>query len=115
MDRDPLFTKEFRDTLKDAGTEPVRLPPRSPNLNAHCERFVLSIKRECLEQLILFSEAQLRRACTEFCSHYHLERNHQGLGNRLIDGSNLAANNDGEIGCKHRLGGLLKYYHHDAA
>lgn len=109
-DRDPLFTKKFRDILATGGVKSVRLPPRSPNLNPHAERFVLSIKSECLDRLILFTEAQLRRACSEYISHYHGERNHQGLDNRLIDNSRHAANDDGPIVCTERLGGLLKYY-----
>ena len=114
-DRDPLFTAAFVDILASAGVEAVRLPPRSPNLNPHAERFVLSIKRECLRRLILFSEGQLRRACAEFISHYHAERNHQGLGNALMDTDGLAANTDGQIQCRERLGGLLRYYHREAA
>lgn len=109
-DRDPLFTECFREILAAAGVEAVRLPPRSPNLNSYAERFVLSIKSECLNHLILFSEAQLRRACTGFVSHYHLERNHQGLRNELIDESAKAANDDGDVVCDERLGGLLKFY-----
>jgi hypothetical protein len=114
-DRDPLFTKGFRDILASAGVEAVQLPPRSPNLNPHAERFVLSIRSECLDRLILFSEAQLRRACTEFLAHYHVERNRQGLENRLIDEPAMAANDDGDVLCRERLGGLLKYYHRQAA
>jgi putative transposase len=109
-DRDPLFTDRFRDILGSAGVKSVRLPPRSPNLSPHAERFVLSIKSECLNRLILFSEAQLRRACTEFVAHYHTQRPHQGLDNRLIDSTGVAANGDGEVVCTERLGGLLKHY-----
>ena len=65
--------------------ESIRLPARSPNLNAFAERFVRSIKSECLENLILVGEPSLRRAVEEFCIHYHEERNHQGLGNKLIE------------------------------
>jgi transposase InsO family protein len=83
-DRDPLFTDAFLSSLKDAGVESVKLPPRSPNLNAHAERFVRSIKESCLERLILFGESSLRTAVQNFVAHYHGERNHQGLGNRLI-------------------------------
>ena len=115
VDRDPLFTKAFADILASAGVERVRLPPRSPNLNAHAERFVLSIKSECLSRLILFTEAQLRRAVASYAAHYHRERNHQGLGNRLIDARGLAANTDGAIECRTRLGGLLCYYRRKAA
>ena len=76
-DRDPLFSKAFRDVLRDAPetVKPVRLPPRSPDLNAHVERFVLSIKSECLDRMVILGETQLRHACSEFVDHYHEERN----------------------------------------
>jgi putative transposase len=83
-DRDPLFTDEFLRTLKDTGVASVKLPARSPNLNAHAERFVRSVKESCLERLILFGESSLRTAVQNFVAHYHSERNHQGLDNRLI-------------------------------
>jgi transposase InsO family protein len=113
-DRDPLFTREFRDILSATGVNSVRLPPRSPNLNPHAERFVLSIKSECLNRLILTSEAQLRRSVHSYLAHYHGERPHQGLGNRLISGV-TAAHSDGDLVCPERLGGLLRYYHREAA
>ena len=69
-DRDPLFTEEFLSTLKDANVESVKLPPRSPNLNAHPERVVRSIKECCLDRLILFGETSLKRALSEFVEHY---------------------------------------------
>jgi len=68
-DRDPLFTKAFRETLESAGVRPVRLPSRSPNLNAYAERFVRSIKSECLAQVIPIGEAHLRRAVREYIEH----------------------------------------------
>jgi len=115
-DRDPLYTKEFRELLEKAGIRSVRLPPRCPNLNAYAERFVLSIKSECLNRMIFFGERHLRHAIDEFMAHYHMERNHQGLENRLIvadsDGSQLAR---GRIECRERLGGLLSYYHYGEA
>ena len=114
-DRDPVFTEAFRATLKAGGVKSVLLPPRSTNLNAFAERFVLSIKSECLDRLIFFGEAQLQRAVTEYVLHYHGERNHQGLENRLISGQSPAANTDGEVRCRQRLGGLLGYYHREAA
>ena len=83
-DRDPLYTREFVSMLAEAGIESVKLPPRSPNLNAYAERFVKTIKESCLERMILFGEDSLRNAVREFVEHYHLERNHQGLGNALI-------------------------------
>ena len=83
-DRDPLYTKKFRSILRDAGVESVKLPLRSPNLNAFAERFVRSIKEECLSKLILSSEQQLRHVLSEYLEYYHQERIHQGIG-RIID------------------------------
>ena len=113
-DRDTLFSEAFRETLAAAGVQTVRLPPRSPNLNAFAERFVRTIKESCLDRLILIGEASLRRAIREFVAHYHGERNHQGLQNQLIVRPG-ADRRDGTIACRERLGGLLKYYHRPAA
>ena len=113
-DRDPLFTEHFRGILKTANVKSLRLPPKSPNLNAFAERFVLSIKSECLNRMIFFSEVQLHCAIKEYVAHYHLERNHQGVGNELLKGS-AAANSDGDVVCHERLGGMLKYYSREAA
>jgi putative transposase len=77
-DRATVFTKEFVSILGYAGVESIHLPGRSPNLNAFAERFVRSIKSECLDHLILVGERSLRRAVDDFCAHYHEERNHQG-------------------------------------
>jgi transposase len=78
MDRDTKFSEAFRSMVIESDVEPVRLPPKSPNLNAHIERFMCSIKEECLERLILFGEESLRNAVSEFLAHFHLERSHQG-------------------------------------
>ena len=115
LDRDGKYTEEFRDFLTDSGTNIVRLPARSPNLNAYAERFVLSIKSECLDRMIFFTERSLRRAVTSYCSHYHRERCHQGLGNRLIEPDESPRHANGAIRCRERLGGLLRYYYRDAA
>jgi transposase InsO family protein len=108
QDRDPLFTAEFQSILTSVGIGCVKLPPRSPNLNAHAERFVRSIKESCLNGLILFGEHSLRRAICEFVTHYHQERNHQGFGNRLIE-PNLDAQATGAVCRNQRLGGMLNY------
>ena len=87
-------------------------PGQSPNLNAHAERWVRSIKEECLSKLILFGETSLRRVVSEYLEHYHQERNHQGKGNILLFPASTP-NEPGPraaIGCRERLGGLLKYY-----
>ena len=114
-DRDPLFTNTLRDTLAATGVETVRLPPKSPNLNAFAERFVRTIKESCLERLILVGEASLCRAVREFVAHYHEERNHQGLGTVLIFPSRDQTPVRDKVACRERLGGLLKYYHRPAA
>jgi transposase InsO family protein len=115
LDRDPLFTVEFRNTLAAAGVECVRLPPRSPNLNAHAERFVRTIKESCLKRMIFFGEGSLRKAVGEFVCHYHHERNHQGLGNRLIIADDCHPGNKGAIQRRERMGGMLNYYYREAA
>jgi putative transposase len=109
-DRDPFFTKAFRETLESSGVHPVRLSSRSPNLNAYAERFVRSIKSECLAQVIPIGEAHLRRAVREYVEHYHGERNHQGIENRLIDSSGDKSRTSGSIERRERLGGLLRFY-----
>src|SRR5215468_5438132 len=108
-DRDPLYTREFLATLATVGIESVKLPPQSPNLNAYAERFVRTIKEGCLEQMILFSERALRKAVREFVAHYHLERNHQGLDNRLIIPTGTAVATSGTVQTRSRLGGMLNY------
>ena len=116
-DRDSRFTHSFRAIVKSGQVEPLKLPVRSPNLNAYAERWVRSVKEECLSKLILFGEASLRRALREYVTHHHTERNHQGKGNVLLFPTATKAINriDGSVGCKERLGGLLKYYHREAA
>jgi putative transposase len=98
-----------RRLLREAGVRVVQTPLQAPNANAYAERFVRSIKEECLDRMIPLGERHFRRALTEFVTHYHQERNHQGLGNRLIDavGSYRGA---GRIRRRSRLSGLLNYY-----
>ena len=84
-DRDPLFTDEFRQILWSGGVQTVKLPARSPDLNAYAERFVRSIREECLSRVIPLGERHLRWVIGEYVKHYHVERNHQGLGNELIE------------------------------
>jgi len=114
-DRDPLFTTEFVEILKSTGVQSVKLPPRSPNLNAHAECFVRTIKESCLERMILFGEGSLRKAIHEFVEPYHRERNHQGLDNRLILPEQLIGDRAGAIQRRQRLGGMLNFYYRQAA
>ena len=115
LDRDNKFTTDFRNLIEHSGTDVIRLPHRSPNLNAYAERFVLSIKSECLDRMIFFGERSLRRAVAEFVRHYHGERNHQGLGNTLIEPDEGAEDRHGGVRCRQRLGGMLNYYYREAA
>ena len=107
-DRDTKFTDQFKRILRDVGVEVVLTPKRAPNCNAYAERFVLSIKSECLRRMIFFGEASLRRAISEYVKHYHGERAHQGIGNERIEQRDAVG--EGEIICDERLGGLLKCY-----
>ncbi len=114
-DRDNKFTEAFDQYLRDHGVEPVVLPPRSPNLHAHCERFVRSIKEEALSRMIFLGEGSLRYALNQYLSHYHAERNHQGLDNQLIAPEPEVGGPRGQVRHRERLGGLLSYYHREAA
>lgn len=114
-DRDPLFAVAFTIVLRFGGVRTVRLPARSPNLNAYAERFVRSIKSECLSKVIPLSETHLRRTVTEYTDDYHLERNHRGLGNHLIARSRARNRKIGRVVCRERLGGLLNFYEREAA
>jgi putative transposase len=115
LDRDAKYSVAFRRLLRECGVKPIRLPPQSPNLNAHLERFLRSLKEECLWRLVFFGEASLRRAVGQFLEHYHRERNHQGLNNRLIEAGDGIGRSVGTVHCRQRLGGILKYYHRSAA
>lgn len=116
-DRDAKFTRAFQRILESGGVEPVTLPPRSPNLNAYAERWVRSLKEECLSRLILFGESSLHRALREYLLHFHHERNHQGRGNVLLFPASRARTLDpnAPVQCRERLGGLLRYYYQAAA
>jgi hypothetical protein len=115
VDRDAKYTERFRTLVKESGTEIIRLPPMSPNLNAYAERFVRSITDECLGRMIFLGQASLRRAISEFAAHYHTERNHQGLANRLIRPQRQEMASRGAIYRRQRFGGMLNYYYRAAA
>jgi len=115
LDRDDKFCPAFQAILEDEDIHPVPLPPKSPNLNAHLERFFGSLKAECLERMIFFGETMLRTAIRQFLDHYHAERNHQGLANQILQPGDEVGRREGEIRCRERLGGLLRYYYRDAA
>ena len=115
LDADSKFTAEFRRILEDAGVVVVRTAFQAPNMNAFAERWVLSVKAECLSKMILFGAESLRRALREYCAHHHTERPHQGLGNEIIEPDQPAVSPTGRVIETERLGGLLRSYRRSAA
>jgi transposase InsO family protein len=115
LDRDGKYSDGFRNVLVREGIHVVRLPPRSPNLNAFAERFVRSIKEECLNRMIFFGQASLRHTITQYMTHYHDERNHQGLENRLLRSLRAVGEPHARVKRRQRLGGMLSYYYREAA
>ena len=114
-DRDAKYCPAFQQTIDEAGVKRVVLPARSPNLNAYAERWVKSMKEECLSRQILFGERALRHALAQYHLHYHHERNHQGKGKTLLlPVSSQVGKREGPIHCQERLGGLRKYYYREA-
>ena len=114
LDRDTKYTDEFRNVLIREGIHLIRLPRQSPNLNAFAERFVRSIKSECLNRMVFFGHASLQHAMSHFMAHYHTERNHQGLANQLLRPAPILAPSQ-SVHRRQRLGGMLNYYHRAAA
>jgi transposase InsO family protein len=114
-DRDTKYTDSFRAIIESGQVKTIRLPARSPNLNAYSERWVRSVKEECLSKLILFGEGSLRRILQNYVAHYHAERNHQGKGNVLLFPQMTQSLREAPVQCHERLGGLLRYYHRQAA
>jgi transposase InsO family protein len=113
IDRDAIFSPRFKSILRGSGVEIPLTAYQAPNMNAHAERFVRSIKSECLDRMIFLGRESLDRAMAEYAAHYHEERSHQGIGNELVSGAE--AQRAGVVGTSERLGGLLKYYHRRAA
>ena len=115
LDLDTKFTDRFKGILKSAGVEVVNTAYQVPNMNAFAERWVLSVKSECLNRMILFGEASLRRALGQYCDHFHTKRPHQGIGNELIAATKPSeSSDDGVVVETKRLGGLLRSYHRAA-
>ncbi len=116
-DRDSKYCASFRELIAAEKVKALALPPKSPNLNAFAERWVRTVKEECLSKLILFGERSLKRAPQHFEMHYHQERNHQGKNNLLLFPlpPRPSVRNCQKLRCRQRLGGLLKYYELEAA
>ena len=114
-DCDPLYTRVCGEILTSGDVGPIRLPPKSPNLNAYAERFVRSIKEECLHRVVPLGEGHLRLIVHEYVEHYHRERNHQGLDNQLLQRPPPPVRADADVQRRERLGGLLSFYYREAA
>jgi hypothetical protein len=117
-DRDPLFTKAWTALLKSSGVKCVPIPAHSPNCSPHAERFVKTIRTECLDQFVILGERHLRYLVGTFVAHYLTERFHQGLGGQLIRPPASASHDNaglGPIRCRSGLGGLLNFYYREAA
>jgi len=114
-ERDAKFLHSFDRMLRASGVEPIVLPPRNPNLNAYCERFVRSIREEALNQMLLLGEHSLHVVIRHYLAHYHQERNHQGFDNQLIAAEPGMDRQSGPVVRRERLGGLRSYYYREAA
>jgi transposase InsO family protein len=115
-DRDGKFCPAFRDILQSEGIRTLMLPYQSPNLNAYAERWVRSLKEECLSKMIILGEPMLRNALREYLAHFHTERNHQGLGRIPFPAPELSRGSPkGKIIRRQRLGGILNFYFREAA
>ena len=113
-DRDGNYCPAFDEAVRDGGVRPVRLPPRSPNLNAYAERWMRSVKDACLAKLILVGEPALRTAVRAYVEHCHGERTHQGKDHLLLFPCEEMGQH-GPMLCRERLGSLLKFYYRPAA
>jgi len=117
-DGDTKFTQKFDEIFKSEGIKVKKLPYRSPNLNAFAERFVQSIKQECLDHFLVFGESHLEHLIREYERHYNTVRPHQGLGNATIPAPPPPTEvplDPCEIECDSRLGGVLRHYYRIAA
>ena len=118
-DRDPVFTAAWKALLQTGGVKCVPIPAQSPNCNPHAERFVKTVRTECLDHFVIFGERHLRHLLKEFMGHYLTERYHQGIGSQIIRPKASPSNDNnatsGAIGRVSHLGGLLNYYRRKAA
>ena len=114
-DRAPLSTRVLGEILEGGSVQPIRLPPKSPNLNAYAERFVRSMKEECLSRVVPLGEGYLRFLVGEDVDHSHRERNHQGLDNQLLQRPPPPVSLAADVQRRERLGRLLNFYHREAA
>ena len=114
-DRDTKYSAAFQAIIETGHVKTLPQPAPSQNLNAYAERWVRSAKDECLSKIILFGNRSLQRAMSEYVTHYHTERNHQGKSNVLLFPGLIEMSRAKPVRCRERLGGLLRYCHQEAA
>jgi transposase InsO family protein len=120
-DRDTKFTAAWKHVLNEASVEPLAIPANSPSLNGFAERWVRTVKRECLRRVQIVGAEDLRQVLNEFVGHYHRERPHQGLGNRPPEqgpgppAQNLGTVDPSRIRCRLSCGGAVRHYYRAAA
>jgi hypothetical protein len=113
-----MFTEAWTVLLASGGVKCVPIPAHSPNCNPHAERSVKTIRNECLDPFVILGERHLRHLIKEFGEHYLTERHHQGIGSQIIRPKPSPSNDNATlrvVGCRSRLGGLLRYYSREAA
>jgi len=117
MDRDGKFAPIFDAILKPSGIKVKKLPVRSPNLNAFAERFIQTLKHECLNHFVILGHKHLNYLVATFVDYYHTQRPHQGKDNEpLLKLANAPhPDSSSEVLCEERLGGLIKHYYRKAA
>ena len=110
--------QQQQEPVKGDGISSVAIPAQSPNCNSHAERFIKSIRHECLDHFIVFGETHLRHLVREYVAHYNAERYHQGIGGKLLTGNAVAANDNSTtaiVKARSRLAGTLNFYHREVA
>jgi putative transposase len=114
-DRDSKYSATFDEVLRSERIRTVKTPVRAPRANAIAERFVRTVRSECLDWLLILNRRHLERVLRVYVDHYNTQRPHRGVGLHPPDRINLAAQTVGEIRRRDRLGGLIHEYYRAAA
>ena len=120
INHDTKYARSFDAVFAAEGCAVMRVGPQAPNLNTFAERWVQTLRRECLDHFVVVGERHLRHLVTEFVAHYNLDRPHQGRGNvplpdAALDEPQAILFPSDEVKCRQRLGGLLRHYYRAAA
>jgi putative transposase len=113
-DHDTKFSRSFDSIFEASGIEIINIPDQAPQANAIAERWVRSVREECLDHLIIFNDGHLRRVLKEYIAYYNSRRPHQGIQQQCPNGFDITVTSN-PIRCRKILGGILKDYYRDAA